>query len=91
MEFIKIRNLYKSYKPKAKPLVYAVRDVNLTIYRGEILGLVGESGCGKSTLGKLLLKLEQPTRGSIAFEGEEITGYSFNQMRRIRRRMQKLL
>jgi peptide/nickel transport system ATP-binding protein/oligopeptide transport system ATP-binding protein len=88
MELIEIKHLYKSYKPKAKPVVYAVRDVSLSISRGEILGLVGESGCGKSTLGKLILKLEQSTQGSIVFDGENITGYSFNRMRSLRRRMQ---
>ncbi|MDR2433928.1 MAG: ABC transporter ATP-binding protein [Treponema sp.] len=88
MGFIEIKNLYKSYKPKAKPLVYAVRDVSLSIDRGEILGLVGESGCGKSTLGKLILKLEQPTQGGVVFDGEDITGCSFNGMRARRRRMQ---
>ncbi|MDR1987052.1 MAG: ABC transporter ATP-binding protein [Treponema sp.] len=88
MALIEIRNLYKSYTPKAKPVVYAVRDVHLSIRRGEILGLVGESGCGKSTLGKLILKLEQPTQGSVVFDGVDITGYSFNQMRPLRRRMQ---
>jgi peptide/nickel transport system ATP-binding protein/oligopeptide transport system ATP-binding protein len=88
MEFIEIRNLYKSYRPRTKFPVYAVRDVSLSISRGEILGLVGESGCGKSTLGKLILKLEQPTRGGIVFDGEDITGCSFNGMRPRRRRMQ---
>ena len=88
MELIEIKNLYKNFKPKAKPAVYSVRNVNLTIRRGEILGLVGESGCGKSTLGKLILKLEQPTRGSLIFDGEDITGCSFNEMRPRRRRMQ---
>jgi peptide/nickel transport system ATP-binding protein/oligopeptide transport system ATP-binding protein len=87
MEFIEIKNLYKTYKPKAKP-VYAVRDLSLSISRGEILGLVGESGCGKSTLGKLILKLEQSTHGNIVFDGVNITGFSFNEMRRRRRRMQ---
>jgi peptide/nickel transport system ATP-binding protein/oligopeptide transport system ATP-binding protein len=88
MDFIEIKNLYKNYKPKAKLPVYAVRDVSLSISRGEILGLVGESGCGKSTLGKLILKLEQPTRGDVVFDGEAITGCSFNGMRPRRRRMQ---
>ncbi|MDR2176961.1 MAG: ABC transporter ATP-binding protein [Treponema sp.] len=88
MALIKIRNLYKTFGPKAKPVVYAARDVSLSINRGEILGLVGESGCGKSTLGKLILKLEQPTRGSVVFDGEDITDYSFNEMRPRRRRMQ---
>ncbi len=52
--------------------IHALRDVSLTIHEGEILGLVGESGSGKSTLGKLILRLESPTEGTIVFKGEDI-------------------
>ena len=86
---IEVNGLSKSYGKK-KPRVYAVYDVSFFIRKGEILGLVGESGCGKSTLGRMLLKLESATKGTITFEGQDITGYSFNEMRKIRDHMQMI-
>ena len=68
--------------------VHAVEDVNFTIYRGETLGLVGESGCGKSTTARLVLKLLDPTSGTIRFEGRDISALSRRAMRPLRREMQ---
>lgn len=74
---------------KKKPLtVHAVSDVNLQIYEGETLALVGESGCGKSTLGRTLIRLLEPTSGEVWFEGEEITSMTAKEFAGKRRQMQ---
>jgi oligopeptide transport system ATP-binding protein len=71
--------------------VKAVDGVSLQLKRGETLGIVGESGCGKSTLGRLLMGLERPTEGSIKLLGEEMTGRSPRELRRMRRNIQIVL
>ncbi len=68
--------------------IKAVNDVSLQIGRGEILGLVGESGSGKSTLGRSILRLQNPTSGSILFDGHDITTLNAGQLKPLRRRMQ---
>ncbi len=69
-EVSKVYNIRKGFFGK-KPF-YALRGVSLDIKRAEILGIVGESGSGKTTLGKLVLRLEKPTSGSILYEGSDI-------------------
>ena len=70
--------------------VHAVDGVSFDVLRGETLGLVGESGCGKSTTARLMLRLMEPTSGSIRFEGEEIAGLKGAPLKALRREMQMI-
>ncbi|MHA1906379.1 MAG: ABC transporter ATP-binding protein [Candidatus Thorarchaeota archaeon] len=68
--------------------VHAVDDVTLDINRGETIGIVGESGCGKTTLGRTILRLLDPTDGTIEFDGQDITFMKGGDLRNVRREMQ---
>ena len=78
----------KKYFPVAAGQLHAVDDVNLSIYQGRTLGLVGESGCGKSTFGRTLLRLIEPTAGEVLFRGENILQYDKKRLKGLRREMQ---
>lgn len=69
-------------------ILQAVNDLSFSIKEGEVLGLVGESGCGKSTVGQLLLRLIEPTQGSIQFAGQDIYQISSKSLKSLRRQMQ---
>jgi oligopeptide transport system ATP-binding protein len=69
-------------------IVQAVTDVSFAIGRGETLALVGESGCGKSTMGRMILRLIEPTAGSVYFEGKELTKMNDEELRKTRKKMQ---
>jgi peptide/nickel transport system ATP-binding protein/oligopeptide transport system ATP-binding protein len=93
---LEVRDLVKHFPIRGGLLsrqvgaVQAVDGVSFEVRRGETLGLVGESGCGKSTTARLLLKLIEPTSGSITWEGQEIAGLSRREMVPLRREMQMI-
>ena len=73
-----------------KTVVHAVEDVNLTVRRGETLGIVGESGCGKSTTARLMVRLLAPTSGQVIFDGKDISRLNQRGLRPLRRQMQMI-
>ncbi len=73
---VEAQGVCKYFKVSGGRVLHAVEDVNLTIHRGETLGLVGESGCGKSTLGRTLMGIYAPTKGKLIFDGKEMDLHS---------------
>lgn len=78
----------KKYFPVPAGFLHAVDDINLSINKGETLGIVGESGCGKSTLGRVILRLHEATSGEILYDGMDINNFTADEMRFMRQNMQ---
>ncbi len=90
---LQVRNLVKHYRERrphgwGMRTIFALNGVTLHVSRGETLAIVGESGSGKSTLGRTILRLEEPTSGTVVFDGEEITALERTGLRQVRKRIQ---
>jgi peptide/nickel transport system ATP-binding protein len=96
-KIVTINNLNKVYKLRKRKLfekqqyLHALKDINIDIYEGETLGLVGESGCGKTTLGRTLLRLIEPSSGEICFYGKNLVRLPASELRKIRKDLQIIL
>lgn len=84
---VSIKDLCKQF-PTSAGAVQALQNISFDIPKGSIVGLVGESGSGKTTLGRCILRLIEPTSGTVFFDGEELTGMDAKQMKSMRKRMQ---
>lgn len=80
----------KKYFKSSKGTVHAVDNVSFTIEKGKTLGVVGESGCGKSTLGRTIIRLQEPTAGTVLFEGKNISALNQKELWKQRREMQMI-
>ena len=82
------RGLTRRYRRPDGRILTACQQIDLRLYPGETLGIVGESGCGKSTLLRMLSQLERPDEGQLLFRGEDVTGWKGENLRRHRRHIQ---
>ncbi len=96
-KILSVRNLSKRYPVRKRKLfekrqfVYALNNVDIDVYEGETLGLVGESGCGKTTLGRSMLRLVEPDSGNVFYRGQDILQLSRDEMRMMRKDLQIIL
>jgi len=93
-DLLEVRNVKKYYPVKkgflsqSQKAVKALDGINLTICKGQTMGLVGESGCGKSTLGRCIVRLEETTEGTISFQGEDMSALPARRMKEVRKDLQ---
>jgi len=87
---IELKELTKYFDISKTANLHAVDGITLNINKGETLGVVGESGCGKSTLGRTVLRLHEPTSGTILFDGEDISHCHAHKLTKVRRDMQMI-
>lgn len=87
---VKVENLCKYFQVGRKATLKAVDDVSFEINKGETVSLVGESGCGKSTTGRCLIKLYDPTAGTVYYDGEDITKYNKAQKKEFTKKVQMI-
>jgi len=94
-KLVRVKNISKYFdlksgfiKLKSAPVVKAVDNVSFDLYKNETLGLVGESGCGKSTLGRVILRLQEPTAGTVYYEDTNLNLLKPEELRRFRMKMQ---
>ena len=94
-ELLKVTDLVKNFELRVnngarrkKRIVQAVTNVSFSVGKGQTLGLVGESGSGKTTVGRCILRLIEPTSGSVEFEGQDLGSLKFEELRALRRKMQ---